>query len=218
MLTQLDSADVAWTGAGGVTVGAELKRVPDAVNCMFSGRLADHQLPLMRQQYDECYLIVEGLWRGEPGSGVLQQYRGELGRWGKWVDATSGQKRLMYTTFESWLSSMEILGGVRVRWSPSPETTADLLRCLHNWWQRDRHHTFQTLHKPAGDQASLVRPSMLRRIAAELPQIGWERSAAVATHFGTLDRMANASEADWMAIEGIGKGIAAKVVRAIHGE
>src|SRR5207249_2326281 len=130
MITRLESGDIAFEG-NGITVGVEVKKILDAVNCMYSGRLADYQIPLMKQQYDVCYLIVEGIWRPDPESGVLQYYKGELGKWGKWIDVASGRKRLMASSFELWLSTMENLGGLRVRSAISPETTASLLMSLY---------------------------------------------------------------------------------------
>ena len=213
-IIRLESADAAFAG-NGHTVGVEIKRVPDAVNCLYSGRLADAQIPLMRQQYDVCYLVIEGLYQPDT-AGVLQQYKGGLGKWGHWHDARSGSKRLMYSQFEQWLSTLEVEGGVRVRHTLTPWSTANLLLALENWWSRGGHKSFHVMHN-GSDTASLTRPNMLRRIAAELPLIGWERSAAVAQHFKSVEAMVEATEAEWREIDGIGKGIAKAVVEALHG-
>lgn len=212
-VARLESADAAFAGSG-YSVGVEIKRVPDAVNCLYSGRLADTQIPLMRQQYDVCYLAIEGLYHPSP-EGVLQQYRGELGKWGHWHDSHSGSKRLMYSQFEQWLSTLEVEGGIRVRHTLTPWSTANLLLALENWWSRDSHKSFHVMHN-GSETAALTRPTMLRRIAAQLPLIGWKRSGEVVKKFKSVDAMVAASVADWMSIDGIGKDIATKVVEALH--
>lgn len=216
LLTTLEYGDMAFE-SGSVSVGVECKRVSDAVNCLFSGRLADHQIPGLRRSYDIAYLIVEGLWRPEPETGVLQQYRGELGRWGSWQDCSSGQKRLMYSAFESWLSSIAEIGGVRCRSTPDAATTAALALSLQQWWGRDAHASYNVMHQQQ-DAASLTRPGLLRRMAAELPGIAWVRSEAVAKRFRTVAAMTAATEAEWQEIDGIGKVTAKKVVEALHEE
>lgn len=112
---------------------------------------------------------------------------------------------------------METLGGLRVRRTVTEAETVRTVQSLYHWWQRDDHkslHTFNTAY----DAAAIDRPGLLRRIAAQLPMIGWQRSAVVAKHFGTVSAMVSASVADWMNIDGIGKGIAVKVQKALHGE
>lgn len=187
-LTQLDSADAAFSTVDGRLVGVEVKKVNDAVQCMYTGRLADDQIPKMRATYDVCYLVVEGVYRPEPGTGVLQLWREfdstKPVKCGQWYDVQSGRKRLMFSAFESWLSTISTLGGVSVRNTSSVDTTAALLSVLYNWWQRGDHRSFDAMHWSEGDSAVLSRPTMLRRMVALLPHIGWIRSAVLASKVG----------------------------------
>ena len=215
-VARLDSGDAAWLAHDGKLVGAEIKTIGDAVNCMYSGRLADAQIPLMRETYDFSYLIVEGIWRADPQSGILQRYKGELGKWGSWYDVVTGQKRLLYSAFANWLETLSQWGGVSLRSAPDPPATASLLRSLCNWWQRSHHQSFEVLHSNNGDSASLARPTVLRRIASQLPHIGWERSRAVVEKFRSVEAMVQASTEDWCEIKGIGKKIAHDVMGVLH--
>lgn len=216
VLTRLDSADVAFTGTRGVTVGIELKKVTDALSCMYSGRLADLQLPAMAQAYDIRYLIIEELYRAEPVTGVLQRYCGQLGKWGQWRDAFAGRQRIMYSAFEMWLHTLSEQGGARLEKTADVEGTASLIQALYCWWQREEHHSYNVMHLSQGDGAALSRPTMMRRIAAQLPMVGWKRSQAVAEKFHSVAEMALATEEDWLSIDGIGGGIAKAVMEAIH--
>jgi ERCC4-type nuclease len=216
LLTRLEYGDAAWDG-GGHSIGVEIKKLSDAVSCMYTGRLVDHQLPGMASAYDVRYLVVEGIWRPEPSTGILQYYKGELGKWGRWTDASTGKKRLMYSAFTSWLTTLEMQGGVRVHSTSSAEVTAAWLKASWRWWQSDDHASFHTFHTMTGTGMELVRPGFTRRVAAELPGIGWEKSKAVAEHFGSVERMVSATEKDWQEIDGIGAKLAKDAVSALAG-
>jgi ERCC4-type nuclease len=216
ILTRLDAADVAFSGAGGISIGIELKKVSDALSCLYTGRLADDQLPAMAEAYNIRYLVIEELYRAEPETGVLQRYRGELGKWGSWYDAHAGRNRTMYATFEMWLHTLSEQGGARLERTADIYATASLIQALYRWWQRDDHQSMNVMHLMEGDAAALTRPTLLRRIAAQLPGIGWARSAAVAKAFGSVEQMVAASEAEWTKIDGIGRVIAKQAVEALR--
>jgi ERCC4-type nuclease len=215
MLTQLESADIAFQG-NGVIVGIEVKKVLDAVNCLYSGRLTDHQIPLMKSQYDVVYLIVEGLWRPDPESGIMQYYVGELGKWGSWKDVTSGQKRLLYSAFESWLSTITMQSGTLVKNTPSMQITVHFIMAAYHWWQKSLHRSFHTMDETT-PEAVLSRPTMLRRMMALLPRIGWSRSAILASKFNNMEEVLNAKPEDFV-MEGIAIGTAIKIWEALHGQ
>jgi DNA integrity scanning protein DisA with diadenylate cyclase activity len=63
-----------------------------------------------------------------------------------------------------------------------------------------------------------MKPGLVRRVAAELPLIGWDRSSDVAMTFPSVLAMVLADEKDWQKIKGIGKTIARKVVAALKGD
>jgi len=66
---------------GRITVGVELKRVADLIQCMKDGRLTGHQIPGMLRMYDWSVLLVYDEWQGKPQTGILQVKRGR-----KWVE------------------------------------------------------------------------------------------------------------------------------------
>lgn len=210
-IEELEYGDAAFTGSGNRLIGIEIKKISDAVNSLLSGRFADHQLPGMLQLYDCCYLIVEGYYRCDPESGLIQGYRG-----GGWSDITSGRQRLTWQALDSWLTSIEMLGGVRIRRTTNEAETVRTIQSLYHWWQKDDHKSLKVFNT-AADAAAVERPGLVRRMAAQLPMIGWQRSADVAKRFDSVRNMALAELDDWTAIDGIGPGIAAKVWGAING-
>lgn len=209
---ELQYGDVAWEGHTGQLVGVEIKKINDAVSSMLSGRLADHQLPGMLQLYDYCYLIVEGYYRCDPESGLIQGYRG-----GGWRDIVSGRQRLTWQALDNWLTSIEALGGVRIRRTTTEAETVRTIQSLYGWWQKAEHRSLKVFNT-AADAAAISRPGLVCRVAKELPMIGWERGIDVAKRFPTVRDLATADMESWLEIDGIGPGIAAKVWGAINGQ
>jgi len=62
------------------------------------------------------------------------------------------------------------------------------------------------------------KPTLLRKIAAELPGVGVGRSALVEKHFGSVYNMFMATEKDWLKIDGVGKVTARMSWEALHHE
>jgi len=218
-LTTLEFGDVALIGNGEndapVPVGVEVKTVSDLLASMTSGRLSGHQLPGLLATYEWVWLVVEGVYRPDPSDGVLQTLHG-----GGWRAVSVGSRRFMYRDLESYLLTLEVRAGVRVQRTQGRGETARWLAALRGWWSKpwDEHKGHLALHHKTGARPrGLVPPSLVRRVAAELPGVGWERSGAVADRFRTVREMVLASEADWREVEGIGKTLAGRIARVLGG-
>jgi ERCC4-type nuclease len=219
-LSTLEYGDAAFVGCGptedgGMLIGVEIKAVSDALQCMDDGRFAGHQLPGLVQTYGRVWLVVEGAYSVQQSSArltmVRQGARSKL--------AGHGDRKHNYSGLTNWLTTMEECGGVRVRQTVNRAETAAFIGCLYHWWSKpyDRHHAHQAIHKSAQPSGMvLTKPSLLRRIASELPGIGWTRSGAVAQHFQTVERMMAASELEWMEVEGVGKTVAKSVFESLR--
>ena len=223
-LTQMSFGDVAWIGMGvdgaPASVGVEMKSLHDCIACIQSGRFAGHQLPGLIQSYDHIWLLVEGVWRARPRDGVLEYWHTDHKGRKFWDAAGGGNRKWMWRDFQGWLMSMSVLGGLRVQQCQDWPDGAAWIKMAYNWFQRPEHKSTQVVYSGKqlySDQALLVKPSLARRIAKELPKIGITKSAAVADRFRTVEEMVNASVQDWQSIGGVGKGIAESVYAAIHG-
>lgn len=218
-LTRLDYADVAFVGKGpdGVPfpVGIEIKKVGDVLNCITSGRFAGHQLPGLLEDYARVWLIVEGIYSAD-SDGLLVHRRGK-----KLVPIASGARRFMYRDLDHWLTTMEVKVGIKIRRTASRPETARVCADLFAWWTHKEwgeHRAHLAFDDPPPDHIALVRPNVVRRVAKELPGVGWTKSGAVAKKFPTVKAMCEATEENWMEIEGIGKTLAHKIVLALRGE
>ena len=208
-VTPLEFGDAAFTGSGKM-IGVELKKLNDVLQCIVTGRFSGHQLPGLARDYDEAYLCVEGFWRPNPTDGVLETRRGAA-----WVPCGMGKKRWMYRDLDNFLLTTEIKGGVHVRRTATEDETARMLYDLYSWWQDyDGHRSHLALNHSNRDCAIFAPRTLSRRVAAELPGIGQEKSAMIAGHFTTVRQMVNAKAAEWLKLPGIGKKIAAGIVEA----
>jgi ERCC4-type nuclease len=223
-LTQMSFGDIAFTGLGHnstpVSIGLEIKSLGDCISCVQSGRFAGHQLPGLIQSYDHIWLLIQGQYKMRPKDGALIELREGRGGGQYWTEAGGGQRRWMWRDFEGWVNSVSILGGLRVHRVATWEEGADWIKCLYGWFQREGHSSTQVVYggkQLYAEQALLVRPTLARRVAKELPSVGVVRSAAVAAKFRTLESMVMASEKDWQTVDGLGAGTAKKIYLAIHG-
>jgi len=216
-LTTLDFGDCAFLGLGPggapVRVGIEVKALGDAAGSIRSGRFAGHQLPGLVASYDKVYVILEGLYR-VGSEGELETYRK-----GQWATGEWGHTAWMYNELDGWINSINIIAGVTVKRTSNRRETAAVIYGLYHWWtsktyEKHRSHVgFDESGRPA-----IIKPGLVRRVAAELPLIGWDRSRDVADTFKSVLAMVLADEKDWQKIKGIGKTIARKVTAAIRGE
>jgi len=218
-LQTLESADVAFTGNGPqgegcAWIGVEHKRVRDMLGSIRSGRFSGHQLPNLVHQYDFPYLLMEGVYRpSEDEEGLLEEGRPTR-------PVVIGKSRFLYRELSRFLFTIATVARVPVIRSSSRHETAHLIRDLYVWWNEKswQDHRGHVAFNLTTDQGFITRPGLVRRVAKELPGIGWERSGAVEMEFGSVEEMILAEEARWRKVPGIGKVIAKRATAAIRGE
>lgn len=220
--TRLDFADMAFMGNGPegspVSVGVEVKAVGDVLQCIGDGRFAGHQLPGLVSTYDQVWLVVEGPYKADR-EGVLHVMRSR----GYFAPAIANKSRAyMYREFDAWLMTLEIKAGVRVRRTWDRAETARVVADLYHWWvdkEWAEHRSHLALHTPAPDHMMIRKPSLLRKVASQLPGVGWDRSLKIDQYFdGSLPAMLAASTREWSKVPGIGRTLAQRITEALHGQ
>jgi ERCC4-type nuclease len=222
--TILPYGDAAWMGYGAngdpVSCAAECKSVEDCIACIQSGRFAGHQLPGLLASYDHVWLLIVDEYRPRLRDGVLEYRKTGRGGGQYWAESCGRQRTVYWRDLESWLMTMAICGGIRIHQEPDYDHAALWLKMASNWFARDSHKSHKVIQgtkQMFPDAALLLKPTLARRVAAQLPGVAEVRSAAVAAKFPTLERMVAASERDWRTVDGLGAGTAKKVFNAIHG-
>jgi len=222
-LTTLQFGDFCFVGNGPgglpLNIGIERKGIREIAGELSAGRLVGHQVPGLVQEYQVVYLVVEGRWRGDPRTGVLQtKVYWKTGR-PSWEDVANGTTRFMAEAIRKFLTTLENMAGVRLRYTEDKRATVQEIQALHSWWTGkdwSEHQSHIAIQYPPVDTLMFRKPSVLQYMAACLPGIGWKRSKAVEKHFACLIDMVLADEREWCKVEGIGKETARKVVNILQ--
>jgi len=215
-LSRMEFGDAAFIGRGPdespVLVGIERKRIHDLLDSLSTGRLSGHQLPGMINSYNIVYLVIEGIWRADPRSGILQKYSGG------WKPLHLGNRKFMAREVYNFLNSLAVLKGVIHYCTGNPRETAILIMSLYHWWLDKSFSAHRSHERPHSPFVSLsVRPrSVVERMAQEIPGVGAERARLVAKKFSTPMEMIIATPGDWLTIPGIGKKLSVDIPRALQ--
>lgn len=232
-VSRMAYGDISFLGVGPegepVPIGIEVKSVRDVLQCITNGRFAGHQLPGLVQTYKQVYLLMEGQWRPDPKDGRLEVRHGHGHGGGQWIDATVGQRRFMYKDLLSWLCTISIKGGIKIERCCDWGEAILFISTLYRWWEGKKgegwnEHESHLALNVAGDadfyrdHALLVRPSLLRRVAKELPGVGVDKSAAMAACFSSVQALVEADISTIALVPGIGRTMAQRIHTAIRAE
>ena len=214
---EMPAGDFAFDGHGPhgkVRVGVERKRVKDLINSMRTGRLGGHQIPEMLKLYDYGWVLVEGIWRGNPENGILEEavYRG-------WREVRLGSAGFSFAEINNFLLSISIQSPLKISRTDTIHDTALFIVELYKWFQKpwSAHRSVnKVFYHPLPNRALLTKPSLTRRMANEVRGLGWEKTAAVDTYFKSPVEMICATEAEWRRMPGIDKVLSKRIVRAMN--
>lgn len=217
-LVQL-GADVAWTGRGPegvlVSVGLEYKTVWDLVESICTDRLGCSQVPLMVENYEVRYLLVEGVYRRSGDGDVeVEQYPG---RFVKLRRGKAGYVKYSYVT--KFMKSLYHQAGFWELRTLSKEGTIHEIYQCWEWWQRpwDEHDSLHGIYSPVlSGPVRFRKPNFVAQCAYPYPGIGSLLANRVGAHFKTVQEMANAPASEWAKITGIGKQLAARLPQLLQ--
>lgn len=216
-ITKLSFGDFCFPGKGpkgSVLIGIERKTVSDLINSMQTGRLSGHQLIGMLRTYNFTYLLIEGVIRANPKSGVAEVPRGR-----KWFPAGRGSRVLLKSDLDNYLHTLSIMTGIFVWFVPSTHAGVRWIQSVYRWWQKDwdKHKSHRQFHRHFG-QFSLVKPPITVRVASEFKGVGGAKAAAFGKTFRSVHALVNASPESLAETEGIGKKLAESVYNEARGK
>jgi len=216
MVCRLEYADFAWSGNGPdgpVNVGIERKTVHDFLQSMTTGRLSGHQLIGLTQQYDWVYVLVEGIWRPDRKSGILQH----INQNGKWAALSQGSRRFMARDVYNFINTMQVMCGVITVTTSNRWETAMWLTSCHGWWNKkwENHKSHLQFQKPV-THASLAKPNLVTKFASQLTGIGWDKARKMGEYFEDVSDFVHATEEELVDIDGIGPKLAERIVEEIN--
>lgn len=221
-LTRLEYGDVAFDGCGPddtpVLIGVERKAISDLASSIATGRLSGHQLIGLLRCYQYVYIIIDGLWRSNNHSGILEVYRGK-----GWQPLMFGQRQFMAREITGYINTLTMICNVVVWRVDGIAQAGRWISDLYAWWQKpwDKHKAHLQFHnqpvpRKVRKEINLLPPSKVRLVAKEFSSIGWAKSKAIAERFQTVREFVNATREDFMEIPGIGKILADKIIRELE--
>ena len=211
-------------------VACERKKIGDLCQCINDGRFLFQMQNCKSAGADYLILLLEGRYRRNPDDGLL-----EVPVWGfnprtqKRAEVWEPVKpTMMFSRFDQYLTELQRDAGIIVKHTENVRGTADTILALYQNFQTpaDQHRSLNQIFKPPAPSVQLVRPSLARRIASELPGVGWEWSAVVADRFKSVKDMASADADTWASLERtsssgkkrrLGKKIATKIMESLGG-
>lgn len=200
-----------WRAGEPVTICGERKRLRDLINCIHNGRYLAQVQKARAAGFSFLFLIVEiDEHRYRIGDdGLMQVRKGK-----EWEDL---RPEILYWRIDDYLNQVHHILGVQVKRSGGPQETVRQVTGLYRMFQKppEEHgslKTFWTIPEPVVDLWE--RPSLVRRVAKELPGIGWELSRRIEEKFPTVDHLIR--NIDLVEeVEGVGKKKADEILRAI---
>jgi ERCC4-type nuclease len=216
VICRLEYADFAWSGNGPngpVDVGVERKTLLDLLSSMTTGRLSGHQIIGLTQHYDWVYLLVEGIWKPDKDTGMLQH----INRRGKWAPVAQGSRRFMVRDVYNFLNTLQVMCGIVTVTTSNHWETARWLTSCNGWWEKgwSKHKSHLQFQKPIV-HAQLSKPSLVTRMASQLTGVGWDKARKIGSQFPTMEMLMDASEEDLTSVEGIGPRMAERIWEELH--
>ncbi len=221
----LEFGDAAWVGRGPkqslVTVGVEVKKLGDLLQCIRDDRYVGHQLKGLKELYDVRHLLIEGI--------VTAGSQRELIAFkdGKWKRPYEGST-WTYEAFKNWTFTQQYKSGIHVDFTADRRGTCAWLASAYTWWtakEYEQHRSHEGLYfKPLipGDIDPFDMPSELttrRMLTAQSvigKGVGYDKARAASEKFKSIEQMYFASESEWATVPGFGKKLAAQMWRAFR--
>lgn len=217
-LKRLSAADFCFSGngpSGYCMIGVERKRLRDMLNSIRTGRFSGEQLPKLLDQYEYCYLIVEGYWKTDQATGTLLERYGKT--WYPVYLSNDNKSPFAALELQYFLNTIRIHTGVCVLYSHNEHDTVDQTTGLWKYYAKpwQRHHEHLALHMES--KKTLKKAGTVRRVASVLDGVGWEKSAVIEEYYKTVEAMLKATETDFEKLPGFGKTLARSVWGQLHG-
>lgn len=197
---------------GKINIGIERKTLHDCLHCIDDARYTAHQRPGMLGLYDQSFLIVEGCWKPHEDGTLMEGFKGGS----FWGQCKYRSNRVMYSKLRRFLFSVSLSGVVVIYSRDITQTAYDLCEMFHYfskpWSAHKSLLETQTILLP-----SLTgKPSLVRKIAAQITDVGATLSMEAEKQFRNAYTLINADEIDWMRIPKIGVKTAQQIVREIR--
>jgi ERCC4-type nuclease len=220
----LSAGDFCFAGEGPkgpALIGIERKRIKDVLSSIRTGRLSE-QLVRMLNYYDYSFLVLEGTFRTNWHSGILEDKYGR-----DYSPVYVGKSTFLGLELESALTSILSATPVRYLRTRSDRETVEWLISLNHAFSSpwDKQLSKVTAIHQQEQYATVGKASTIRRVTNSLSGLGWEKSGTLEQNYASVwDMMSTDSNCpcirpakDYEKLPGFGKVISKRVWDQLHG-
>lgn len=169
-------------------IGVERKKIGDFLNSLIEGKLF-FQMRKLRDAYSRPVLILEG-------EGLLTK------------------RNISHNAIFGSLVSIIVDFGIPIITTKSAHETADLLYVMANREQKEDNRAVAI----RGEKWSMSTTEQQQFIMEGLPNVSAVLAKRLLQNFGSIKAVVNASEEELCTVQGIGKNIAAEIVKILNSE
>ena len=222
----LPAGDFCFAGEGPkgpALIGVERKRIKDMLSSLRTGRLSGEQIPKLLNHYDYIFLVLEGTFRTNWYSGILEDKYGK-----DYSPVLVGKSTFLGLELESALTSILAVTPIRyIRTRTERETVEWLISLNHAFsspWDKQLSKV-TAIHQPE-QYATVGKASTVRRVTHALSGLGWERSGVLEQNYNSIwDVMSTDPNCscirpakDYEKLPGFGKVMSKRVWDQLHGQ
>lgn len=168
---------------GPCLVGIERKRIRDMLSSMRLGRYTGEQVPKLIEHYDYKFLVIEGTYRTNWYSGLLEDLVGK-----QYAPISYGRGNYTGLELESFLISNILCTPIKIKRTRDERETVEFLIALNHRfsepWDKNLEHV-TAIHQPE-QYATIGKASTVRRVAYCLQGIGWDKSGSVEQNYKSV--------------------------------
>jgi len=182
--------------------------MPDLIQCINDKRHLNQVREARERGFRFIFLVVEDIYR-ESKDGMVEYRRGTV-----WKSTN-----MEYHRMDSYLLQLDYYSGVSVFRSGHPKETAHRVINLYHMFQKppESHTALEGFYSAPVPVVPLNgKPSLVRRVAKELPGVGWELSGRAEMEFGSVREMVNADESRWEKLDKVGPGKSKRIIESLE--
>ncbi len=221
----LSAGDFCFAGEGPkgeCLIGVERKRIKDMLGSLRSGRLVGEQIPKLLSRYEYVFLILEGTFRTNKFSGLLEDLYGN-----HYSPITIGKSSFLGLEVESAITSILAATPIRyIRTRNEHETVEWVVSLNHTFskpWDK-QIAKITAIHQPE-QYATIGKASTVRRFANAMNGLGWERSGTLDHNYQSVWDVVSTDpncecirpSSDYEKLPGFGKVLSKRIWDQIHG-
>ncbi len=213
----LPAGDFCFTGEGPdgpCLVGIERKTVKGLLSDIRSGRFSGEQLPKLLDHYEFVFIVLEGRYRANWTTGLLEEKKGR-----DYGPVVVGTQTFVALELEAFLNTLSMCTPIReVRHTHNAHESAEYVIGLHHSFSKpwDKHSAHVAIHRPQ-ERVTVGKASTVRKVAYSLDGLGWEKSLAIDKAFNSVAEMCEAAPKDFEVLPGFGPKISKKLWDQLHG-